>query len=69
MKIVVFGSTGGVGQEVVQNALFNGHTVTAFLRSPEKLQTSPGVTIASIQLADIQVFPPGNFWLLQSVGG
>ncbi|WP_144795269.1 NAD(P)-dependent oxidoreductase [Microbacterium paludicola] len=45
MKIVVFGSTGGVRQLVVRRAASAGHEVTAFLRSPEKLQTRQGVTI------------------------
>lgn len=45
MKIVVFGSTGGVGQHVVRHAVAAGHTVTAFLRSPEKLEVTEGVTI------------------------
>ena len=45
MKIVVFGSTGGVGQHVVRHAVAAGHTVTAFVRSPEKLDVTDGVTI------------------------
>ena len=36
MKIVVFGASHGVGLEVVKQALKAGHTVTAFVRSPEK---------------------------------
>ena len=36
MKIVVFGASRGVGLEVVKQALEAGHTVTAFVRSPEK---------------------------------
>ncbi|MCE7858361.1 MAG: NmrA family transcriptional regulator [Chloroflexi bacterium CFX2] len=36
MKIVVFGASRGVGLEVVKQALKAGHTVTAFVRSPEK---------------------------------
>lgn len=36
MKIVVFGASRGVGYQVVQQALAAGHTVTAFVRSPEK---------------------------------
>ncbi|MBX3054745.1 MAG: SDR family oxidoreductase [Caldilineaceae bacterium] len=35
MKIVVFGASRGVGYQVVQQALAAGHTVTAFVRSPE----------------------------------
>lgn len=36
MQIVVFGASGGVGLEVVRQALEAGHRVTAFVRSPEK---------------------------------
>ena len=36
MKIVVFGASRGVGLKVVEQALEAGHTVTAFVRSPEK---------------------------------
>jgi putative NADH-flavin reductase len=35
MKIVVFGASRGVGLEVVKQALKAGHSVTAFVRSPE----------------------------------
>ncbi|MCX7784583.1 MAG: SDR family oxidoreductase [Meiothermus sp.] len=34
MKIVVFGASRGVGLQVVQQALKQGHSVTAFARSP-----------------------------------
>lgn len=36
MKIVIFGASRGVGYQVVKQALEAGHTVTAFVRSPEK---------------------------------
>jgi len=36
MKIVVFGTSRGVGLDVVKQALEAGHTVTAFVRSPDK---------------------------------
>jgi len=38
MKIVVFGASRGVGLKVVEQALETGHTVTAFVRSPEKFK-------------------------------
>jgi putative NADH-flavin reductase len=38
MKIVIFGATGGTGKHVVQQALEAGHQVTAFVRSPSKLE-------------------------------
>lgn len=37
MKLIVFGSTGGTGRQVVKQALEHGHDVTAFVRNPEKL--------------------------------
>ena len=38
MKIVVFGSTGGTGREVVRQALEAGHTVTAVARNPSAVK-------------------------------
>ena len=38
MKLVIFGSTGGVGRQVVEQALEQGHRVTAFARNPAKLK-------------------------------
>ncbi|MFD0420393.1 NAD(P)-dependent oxidoreductase [Streptomyces parvus] len=37
MRITVFGATGGVGQEVVGQALAAGHEVTAVVRDPDRL--------------------------------
>ncbi|HWL22765.1 MAG TPA: NAD(P)-binding oxidoreductase [Ureibacillus sp.] len=38
MKIIVFGATGGVGQNVVKQALEKGVEVTAFVRTPSKIE-------------------------------
>lgn len=37
MKVIVFGATGSVGRLAVEELLKAGHEVTAFARSPEKL--------------------------------
>jgi putative NADH-flavin reductase len=37
MKLAVLGATGGVGLEIVRQAIERGHSVTAFVRSPERL--------------------------------
>jgi uncharacterized protein YbjT (DUF2867 family) len=37
MNLVILGATGGTGRLVVEQALAAGHTVTALVRSPEKL--------------------------------
>lgn len=39
-KIVIFGATGGTGQELVKQALDKGYKVTAFVRNPDKLKLS-----------------------------
>src|SRR4030088_386513 len=38
MKLVVLGATGGTGLEIVRQAIQHGHSVTAFVRSPERLK-------------------------------
>jgi putative NADH-flavin reductase len=37
MKLVVFGPTGGIGAQVVEQALAAGHTVTAVARRPSAI--------------------------------
>jgi len=37
MKLIIFGSTGSIGRELVRQALEQGHTVAAFARDPSKL--------------------------------
>ena len=37
MRIIVFGASGRLGRQVVRRAAEGGHSVTAFVRSPEKL--------------------------------
>ncbi len=41
MKLIIFGATGTVGTQLVKQALEQGHLVTAFTRSPEKLANLP----------------------------
>lgn len=37
MKVVIFGATGGTGRQLIEQALAQGHIVTAFDRSPAAL--------------------------------
>jgi putative NADH-flavin reductase len=53
MKFTVFGATGGVGREVVTQALDRGDHVTAYVRNPAKLDlTHPDLTVITGELTD-----------------
>jgi putative NADH-flavin reductase len=54
MKLCVFGATGGVGRQVVEQALEAGHDVTAFVRTPSKLDLQH----SSLRLEQGDVFDP-----------
>ena len=53
MKIIVFGATGGTGRQILTQALDKGHSVTAFVRSPEGLPSHP-----HLQVVQGDVFNP-----------
>jgi len=36
MKLLIIGGTGGTGQELIKQALEQGHSLTALVRNPEK---------------------------------
>ncbi|MEM7279246.1 MAG: SDR family oxidoreductase [Pseudomonadota bacterium] len=40
MKLIIFGATGTVGRRLVEEALEQGHHVTAFARHPESLKSA-----------------------------
>ena len=40
MKIAIFGATGGTGEELVKQALKQGHEITALVRNPQKFSFS-----------------------------
>lgn len=42
MKLAIFGATGKTGIELVKQALEDGHTVTAFVRDPARLEIQHG---------------------------
>ena len=45
MKLFILGATGRTGQELVRQALSDGHEVVAYVRSPEKLNSQEKLTI------------------------
>ncbi|GGR91595.1 NAD(P)-dependent oxidoreductase [Streptomyces nojiriensis] len=53
MKITVFGATGGVGREVVRQALDAGHEVTAVVRDPARLPVPAHERLHVATVADV----------------
>lgn len=49
MKVVIFGANGGTGQHLVQQALAQGYTVTAFARRPETVLAAPAPGLTVVQ--------------------
>ncbi|MEU6679156.1 NAD(P)-binding oxidoreductase [Streptomyces sp. NPDC046853] len=55
MKLTVFGATGGIGGEIVRQALAAGHGVTAVVRDPARLSvTGEGLEVVRADLTDAQ---------------
>lgn len=54
MKLLVVGSTGGTGRELVKQALAQGHEVTAYARTPARLDdlTHPGLQVVRGDVLD-----------------
>lgn len=53
MKLLIIGATGGTGRALVEEALAQGHVVTAFARKPQKITTSQDrLTVAKGNVLD-----------------
>ena len=53
MNLTVFGATGGIGREIVRQALGAGHRVTAVVRDPARLNvTGDGLEVFRADLTD-----------------
>lgn len=53
MKVTIFGATGTIGRLLVNQALAQGHTVTAFTRAPDKIkQPAPNLSIINGDVRD-----------------
>ena len=52
MKLIIFGSTGGTGRELVRQALERGHAVTAFAQDPAPLGSRDGLSTVTGDVLD-----------------
>jgi len=72
MNVLIIGSTGTIGCELVKQALASGHAVTAFVRDPAKLQiTDQRLTVAKGDVMDpasIEQVMPGQDFVLSALG-
>src|SRR5919197_4536453 len=63
MNLTVFGATGGVGQEIVRQALTAGHHVTAVVRDPARLPLrGRSLDIVRSDLTDPRALRPVVAW-------
>jgi len=72
MKIVVLGATGGTGLEIIRQSVEQGHSVTALVRSPERLRPfQDRITVRRGDLlnsADLQQAVEGQDAVLSAFG-
>ena len=72
MNLLVIGSTGGTGREIIAQALQGGHRVTAFVRKPKKLRTvHERLTVARgdvLDPASLDAAVPGHDAVLSALG-
>jgi putative NADH-flavin reductase len=58
MKLTIFAATGGVGRELLEQAVAAGHEVTAVVRNPKKLSRDVRTVTADLAAADPAVLEP-----------
>jgi len=73
MNLAVLGDTGRTGRLVVEQALAAGHTVTALVRSPEKLTTTQSnlrvVTGQATETSAVSIALEGADAVISTLGG
>ena len=57
MRLAIFGATGGIGTEVVRQALDAGHGVVAVVREPSRLAV-PGPDVVQADVMDPEAITP-----------
>ncbi len=67
----MLGATGKTGTEIIDLACKQGHEVTAFVRSPQKLRPAPSLTIVRgdpLRQEEIAAALPGHDAVLSAIG-
>jgi putative NADH-flavin reductase len=72
MKLLIFGATGSIGRQLVEQALAQGHTVTAFARNPARLDLKHAqlkvVQGDVLDYASVEWAVPGHQAVLSALG-
>ena len=72
MRLFILGATGGIGAQLVEQALTRGHRVTAFVRVPEKVgRTHERLTVVGgdpLDAKQLRQALPGNDVVLSAIG-
>lgn len=72
MKLLIFGATGSIGRQLVEQALAQGHTVTAFVRNQAKLDLRHSalkvVQGDVLDYASVERVVPGHEAVLSALG-
>ena len=73
MKLLIFGSTGGTGRELLKQALEQGHNVTAYARNPAKMSDIEHANMQVIRgdvldPATVESAVPGQDAVLSTIG-
>jgi len=59
MKLTIFAATGGIGRQLLEQAIAAGHDVTAVARNPQSLDgAAAGVVTADLASADVAALQP-----------
>jgi putative NADH-flavin reductase len=73
MKLLVFGSTGGTGRELLKQALEQGHQVSAFVRDPGRMGGIEDANLRAVRgdvldPASVESAVPGHDAVLCAIG-
>ncbi len=66
MKVTIFAATGGIGQQILEQAVNAGHDVTAVVRNPQKL---PGELTRQVRVVTADLAAPDPATLTSAVQG